>query len=80
MFNIGQQTAVAGAFKLAGYEGALMVGEVDTEDERGFLLDPDDLGQLRDIDALTQVVGQILGCKVWIVSNVGYPARAVPFE
>jgi len=80
VFNTGQRTAVAGAFTLAGYECDLFVGEVDSDDERVFLLDPVDLGRLRDINTLTQVVGQILGRNVWIVSKIGYPAKAVPFE
>lgn len=43
MFNDGQRTAVAGAFKLAGYEGPLVVAPVASEDERAFLLDPEAL-------------------------------------
>jgi hypothetical protein len=40
VFNVGQRTAVAGSFKLAGYEGPLMVAPVTSEDERVFLFDP----------------------------------------
>lgn len=44
--------AVAGAFKLAGYDGPLVVAPVASEDERGFLLEPDDLRALRDVRTL----------------------------
>lgn len=39
MFNIGQRTAVAGAFKLAEYLGDLVVAPVVSEDEQTFLLE-----------------------------------------
>jgi hypothetical protein len=48
MFNVGQRTAVAGAFKLAGYEGDLVVAPITSEDERAFLLEPEALRTLRD--------------------------------
>jgi len=65
MFDIGQRAAVAGAFKLAGYEGPLRIAPVTSDDERFFLLEPEDLASLRDKRTLEQVLGQLLGRKVW---------------
>ncbi|ONI65231.1 hypothetical protein ALI44B_00610 [Leifsonia sp. ALI-44-B] len=75
MFNIGQRTAVEGAFALAGYEGAIRTLPVTSEDERIFVLERDDLGRLRDIRTLEQIVGQLLGRKVAII-DVGPDAPA----
>jgi hypothetical protein len=69
VFNIGQRTAVAGAFKLAGYGGPLRTLRVDDATERIFALAPADLAQLREIRTLEQVVQQVLGCKVWIIEH-----------
>jgi hypothetical protein len=69
MFNIGQRTAVTGAFKLAGYEGPLRTAPVTSDDERFFLLEPDDLAALRDKRTLEQVLGQLLGRKVGVVER-----------
>ena len=66
MFNVGQRTAVAGSFKLAGYEGPLMVAPVTSEDERVFLFDPKALSRLRTLE---QVLPQLLGRKVWVVER-----------
>lgn len=79
MFNIGQRTAVAGAFKLAGYEGPLVTAPVTSEDERFFLLEPDALESLRDKRTLEQVLGQVLGRKVGVM-ELGWVRGAVPFE
>jgi hypothetical protein len=35
-FSAGQRAAVASAFKLAGYEGELLVAPIASEDERAF--------------------------------------------
>ena len=79
MFNIGQRTAVAGAFKLAGYEGPLVTAPVTSDDERFFLLEPEALASLRDRRILEQVLGQVLGRKVGVM-ELGRVDGAVPFE
>jgi len=61
VFNIGQQAAVAGAFRLAGYSGSLLTAPVTSVDERVFLLEPEVLRTLRDVRILEQVVGQLRG-------------------
>jgi hypothetical protein len=33
MFNLGQRTAVAGALRLAGYDGSLVVAPITSDDE-----------------------------------------------
>jgi hypothetical protein len=80
VFNIGQRTAVAGAFKLAGYEGDLMTLRVDDPTERLFVLTPPDLAALRDVRVLEQIVGQVLGCKVAVVERRADLEPIVPFE
>ena len=69
MFNLGQRTAVAGAFKLAGYEGNLVVAPITSGDERIFLLEPEAFNALRDRDVLEQVLTQLLRLKVWVASR-----------
>lgn len=80
MFNIGQRTAVAGAFKLAGYEGNLVVAPVTSEDERAFLLEPEAFKTLRDRVVLEQVLSQLLGRKVWVAKRTEQWGEPVPFE
>jgi hypothetical protein len=80
MFNVGQRTAVAGAFKLAGYEGDLVVAPITSEDERAFLLEPEAIRTLRDRGVLEQVLGQLLGRKVWIAERTGQWGEPIPFE
>ena len=80
VFNIGQRTAVEGAFKLAGHTGRLVTAPVTSEDERVFLLEPDALRQLRDLRALEQIVQQLLGRKVFIVERSDAWGRPVLFE
>lgn len=78
VFNIGQRTAVIGAFKLAGYEGPLRTLPNISEDERIFVLGQADLNQLRNVRTLEQIVGQLLGRKVAIIeSRSDY--ESVPF-
>ena len=60
---------MAGAFKLAGYEGALVTAPVTSDDERIFLLEPDALKSLRDRRTLEQVLGQLLGRKVGVIDR-----------
>ena len=79
MFNIGQRSAVAGAFKLAGYEGPLVTAPVTSDDERFFLLEPNDLALLRDKRTLEQVLGQLLSRKVGVMER-GWVLGEVPFE
>ncbi len=80
MFNIGQRTAVVGAFRLAGYEGPLLTAKVTSEDERAFLLEPDALHSLRDVGTLEQVLQQLLGRKVFVVERSDRRGAPVPFE
>ncbi len=80
MFNIGQRTAVAGAFRLAGYDGPLVTAPVTSEDERAFLLERDALGSLRDVRPLEHVLQQLLGRKVWVVERSDAWGTPVRFE
>jgi len=80
VFNIGQQTAVAGAFRLAGYDGPLVTARVTSEDERAFLLEPEDFRTLRDVRTLEQVLQQVLGRKVFVVERGDVWGAPVPFE
>jgi len=79
VFNIGRRTAVLGAFSLAGYEGPIRTLPVVSDDERMFVLDRSDLGQLRDIRTLEQIVGQFVGCKVAIIESGSVALNSVPF-
>lgn len=79
MFNIGQATAVKGAFSLAGYDGPLRTLPIDSEDERLFLLSRHHLEELRRVRTLEQIIGQILGRKVAIIDSERFP-ESVPFE
>ncbi len=80
MFNIGQRTAVEGAFKLAGYSGPLVTAAATSGDERAFLLEPDALSGLGDVRTLEQSVQQLLGCKVFIVERSDAWGEPIPFE
>jgi len=80
MFNIGQRTAVRGAFKLAGYEGRLMTLRADSPDERIFVLGSSDMAALRDVRVLEQVLQQVLGCKVAVAEEHSGFGPPVPFE
>lgn len=80
MFNIGQQTAVAGAFRLAGYDGPLVTAPVKSADERAFLVEPEVLRQLREVRTLEQVLQQLLGLKVFVVERGDAWGTPVPFE
>jgi len=79
VFNVGQRTAVEGAFALAGYEGAIRTPPVTSEDERIFVLGRNDLGRLRNIRTLEQLVGQLLGRKVTIIEVGPDSPASVPF-
>ncbi|MET3176828.1 UNVERIFIED_ORG: hypothetical protein ABIB52_004706 [Arthrobacter sp. UYCu721] len=79
VFNIGQRTAVMGAFSLAGYEGPIRTLPVISEDERIFVLGRADLGQLREVRTLEQIVGQLLGRKVAIIESGPGSLESVPF-
>lgn len=80
MFDIGQRTAVADAFKLAGYEGPLLIAPVTSEDERAFLLSPEELRLLRDVRSLEQILQQLLGRKVFVVARDERWGEPIPFE
>jgi hypothetical protein len=80
VFSNGQQTAVAGAFKLAGYEGPLVTAPVTSEDEQAFLLESDALTSLRDVRTLEQILQQVLGRKVFVVERSDAWGTPVSFE
>jgi hypothetical protein len=79
-FNIGQTTAVATAFRLAGYEGPLYVVTRLKGDERVFILSTEALGQLRAVRDVEQLVGQLLSRKVWITDHDVSAEEIEPFE
>lgn len=80
MFNVGQRTAVAGAFKLAGYEGPLEIAASISGDERAFLLERQAYQALRHPGVLAQVLQQLLGCKVFVAERTEAWGGVVPFE
>jgi hypothetical protein len=80
VFNIGQRTAVAGAFKLAGYEGNLVIAPIASDDERAFLLESEAFNALRDRTVLEQILGQLLGRKVWVAERTEQWGEPIPFE
>jgi hypothetical protein len=80
VFNIGQRTAVEGAFKLAGYTGRLVTAPVTSEDERAFLLEPEALKRLGDLRTLEKIVQQVLSRKVFVVERSDAWGTPVPFE
>jgi hypothetical protein len=80
MFNIGQRSAVAAAFKLAGYEGDLEVAPIADETERAFLVGTEVYSRLRDRRALEQVLTQLLGRKVWVAERSPQWGEPIPFE
>ena len=80
MFSIGQRTAVAGAFKLAGYDGPLVTAPVTSEDERAFLVERHVLRSVGDVRTLEQVLQQLLGRKIFVVEQSDAWGTPVPFE
>jgi hypothetical protein len=74
---IGQQTAVRGAFQLAGYSGSLNTLPMDSGEEVCFVLDQDDLLALSDVRVLEKVLQQVLERKVWVLGSVD--DKTVPF-
>jgi hypothetical protein len=79
-FNVGQTTAVATAFRLAGYDGPLIVASEFKGDERVFVVSPEVRATLRDARGLEQLVGQILSRKVAIADTTQYPRATEMFE
>jgi hypothetical protein len=77
MLSVGQDTAVRGAFSLAGYDGDLRTLPITSEDERIFVLPQGDVGALSDVRTLEQVLQQVLGRKVWILASID--EDTVPF-
>lgn len=57
--------------------GPLSVAPVASADERLFVLSSEALAQLRDVGDLAQLVGQLLGWKVFILND---SQVAGPFE
>jgi hypothetical protein len=80
MFNIGQRSSVAAAFKLAGYQGDIAVARIVDDTERAFLVDTEAYGRLRDRRALEQVLTQLLGRKVWVAERSLQWGEPIPFE
>lgn len=78
-FTAGQRAAVAGAFKLAGYEGELLVAAITSGDERVFLLEPAAFRPLRHRAVLEQLLGQLLGRKVWVAERTEQWGEPIPF-
>ncbi len=68
MFNVGQVAAVRSAFALAGFEGPPKTLPVESEDERLFVLDPEDYAGLHHLRDLEQVLTQLLGRKCAVLS------------
>jgi hypothetical protein len=79
-FSVGQHAATTAAFKLAGYEGDLLVAPIASEDERAFLLEPRAFRALRDRAALEQILTQLLGRKVWVAERTRQWGEPIPFE
>ena len=79
-FNIGQTTAVATAFRLAGYTGPLSVASRLKGDETVFVLSTEALERVRDVRALEQLVSQLLSRKVWITDHETSPEELEQFE
>ena len=79
-FNIGQVTAVANAFSLAGYDGPLRVASDLKGDERIFVVAPEVRERLRDLRRLEQVVAQLLAHKVAITDTTVYSQETEAFE
>jgi hypothetical protein len=79
MFDVGQRTAVRGAFEMAGYVGELRTLPLDSGDEVCFVLDEADMLALTgDEHALEQVLQQVLGRKAWVLASID--DKTVPFE
>jgi hypothetical protein len=79
VFDIGQQIALAGAFRLAGYDGPLVTAPVTSEEERAFLVEPEVLRNLWDVEPLVQVLQQLFGRKVIVVERSDSRGIPVPF-
>jgi hypothetical protein len=79
-FSIGQTTAVATAFRLAGYDGPLRVASEFKGDERIFIVAPEVRATMRDVRGVEQLVAQILSLKVAITDTSVYPRETEPFE
>jgi hypothetical protein len=79
-FSAGQRAATTAAFKLAGYEGELLVAPITSGDERAFLLEPAAFRALRDRAALEQVLTQLLGRKVWVAERTRQWGEPILFE
>ena len=80
MSKIGQKTAGAGAFTLPGHGGPLLTAPVTSEDERAFVLEPDDPASLRHVRVIEQVLQQLLDRKVVIIARSDAWEEPVPFE
>ena len=79
-FNIGQTTAVATAFRLAGYEGPLYVATAIKGDERVFVVAPELLAVMHDVRGVEQLVGQLLSRKVAVTDTNVYTREIESFE
>jgi hypothetical protein len=79
VFNVGQRTAVEGAFKLAGYTGPLVSASVISE-ECAFLMEPEAFRELQDGRTLEQILQRLLGRKVFVPERSEVWGAPVPFE
>lgn len=79
-FNVGQRAAVANAFKLADYDGEVLVAPITSGDERVFLLESAAFTRLRHREALEQILTQLLGLKVWIAERTEQWPEPTAFE
>jgi hypothetical protein len=80
MFSDEQRMAVHGVFRLAGYDGPLLVAPFTSEDERVFVLPPGQVERLSDVRTVQQVVGQLLARKVVVVAHSQSWQQLVAFE
>ena len=76
-FNVGQLAAVRNVFDLAGFEGEIRILPILSEDERIFVL-PKGAAPLNR-DGMSQILGQLLSRKVWIVEDGASVPESIPF-
>ncbi|WP_074261467.1 hypothetical protein [Agromyces cerinus] len=74
----GQIAAVRAAFRLAGFNGELRTLPIESDDERIFVIDSNDLRSMGDAYSLEQVVSVLLNRRVLVTDDLG--AASVVFE
>jgi hypothetical protein len=78
VFSPGQVAAVRAAFAFAGFEGGIVTMPVESDDERIFVIPQDDLLRMADVVLVEQVLTQLLGRKLWVLSSID--GKTVSFE